>query len=347
VGPQGERAGVPVLLCRLHQGPENIKAEILGSNFKGASQESNTVRSIDAMQAEIEYQTRDLSKLKLPPASKNCILIGSGDSFAAALAAQYLSDSHALCCHPADVISNPSIVDGRDAYIVSISGNTKANILAARAAKERGVNTIAITARPASRLADACDRVIELKYRNAGTATAGTISFTSSLLVCALLATKIRLPPSIDKIYQQAEKQANRIAARIGNKGRYLILGDSLLYPVALYGALKFNEVFGARAVPYPAEEFCHSPIFSARKSDQIIVIGAEKDSKKLNNRLSQEGFSSVHVNFDGTGIELLLQSIFFTQLLVLKLARKRGLDDCYFLKNKKLLKMSSDFIFG
>jgi hypothetical protein len=114
-----------------------------------------------------------------------------------------------------------------------------------------------------------------------------------------------------------------------------------------LYGALKFNEVFGARAVPYPAEEFCHSPIFSIRKSDQIIMIGAEKDGKELEKRLNKEGLSSVHINFDGIGIELLLQSIFFMQLLVFKLARKRGLDDCYFLKNKKLLKISSDFIYG
>ncbi len=133
----------------------------------------------------------------------------------------------------------------------------------------------------------------------------------------------------------------------IGNKGSYLILGDGLVYPVALYGALKFNEVFGARAVPYPAEEFCHSPIFSIRKSDQIIVIAAENDNKKLDKRLNQERFSSAYINFNGTGIELLLQSIFFMQLLILKLARLRGLADCYFLKNKKLLRTSSDFIYG
>jgi fructoselysine-6-P-deglycase FrlB-like protein len=305
------------------------------------------MRSIDAMQAEIEYQIQDLPKLKPPSTSKNCIFIGSGDSFAAGLAAQHLSCNHAFCCHPTDVISNPSIVEGSDVYIVSISGNTKANILAARAAKNYSARTSAITAKPASRLANICDRVIELKYRSAGIATAGTISFTSSLLVCASLATKIRIPQSIDKIYQQAEKQAVSSAQRISNKGSYLILGDSLLYPVALYGALKFNEVFGARAISYPAEEFCHSPIFSARKGDQIIVLGTKNGNKKLDERLNKEGFSSVHIAFDTTSIDLLLQLIFFMQLLVLKLARKCEFDDCYFLKKKKLLRMSSDFIYG
>jgi hypothetical protein len=74
--------------------------------------------------------------------------------------------------------------------------------------------------------------------------------------------------------------------------------------------------------------------------------MGSKNDGKEIDKRLNQEGFSSVHINFD-TGIELLLQSIFFMQLLVLKLARKHGLDDCYFLKYKKLLKISSDFIYG
>jgi hypothetical protein len=33
-------------------------------------------------------------------------------------------------------------------------------------------------------------------------------------------------------------------------------------------------------------------------------------------------------------------------QLLMLKLAQKRGLSSCYYLKNKKLLRASSDFIY-
>lgn len=301
------------------------------------------MNSIDAMQAEIEYQVQDLPKLKLSSTNKNCLFVGSGDSYAAALAAQYLSDSHALCCHPMDVVLNPSIIDGRDVYIVSVSGNTKANILAAQAARKQGVSTIAITAKSESRLASVCDQVIELKYRNAGIATPGTISFMSSLLTCASLVTKIQIS-SLEKMHLQAEKQSSKIVGRVGNKSSYIILGNGLLYPAALYGALKFNEVLGARAIPYPLEEFCHSPLFSIRKSDQIIGMGADGG---LNKRLNKEGFSSAHINFNSVGIELLLQSVFFMQLLVLKLARKRELTDCYFLKNKKLLKLSSDFIYG
>jgi hypothetical protein len=65
-----------------------------------------------------------------------------------------------------------------------------------------------------------------------------------------------------------------------------------------------------------------------------------------LDQRLSGEGFSSLHVDFKGAGIGLLMQSVFFMQLLVLKLAQRRRLTSCYFTKNKKVLRISSDFIY-
>ncbi|MCY1156720.1 MAG: putative phosphosugar isomerase, partial [Nitrososphaera sp.] len=78
------------------------------------------------------------------------------------------------------------------------------------------------------------------------------------------------------------------------------------------------------------------------------IVLGDDDDNnRKLSKRLNEEGFSSVHVRFKNTGIELLLQATFFIQLLVLKLAQKYGLTSCHFLSNKKLLRVSSDFIYG
>lgn len=300
------------------------------------------MNAIEAMQAEIEYQVPDLQKQELPSQVNSCLFVGSGDSYVAGLAAQHISGRRALCCYPTDVIQNPSVADGRRVYIVSISGSTKANILAAKIARKQGAHTTAITARPSSPLARVCDRTIELKYRSAGIATAGTISFTSSMLACISLVAKIRLP-DLGRVYKQAQSQVEQIARKI-DKDSYFILGNGLLYPVAIYGALKFNEVFGKRAMPYPAEEFCHSPLFSIKKIDRVIAMG--RDVEQLSKRLNREGFSSVHVDFKGEGIELLLQSIFFIQLLVLKLAQRCGLTSCYFLKNKKLLKVSSDFIY-
>jgi fructoselysine-6-P-deglycase FrlB-like protein len=164
------------------------------------------------------------------------------------------------------------------------------------------------------------------------------------MFTCVSLVKNLELPADLDRIFRKAENQAERAVGKMINKRSFVMLGNGALYLAGIYGTFKFNEIFGARAVSYPAEEFCHSPLFSVKKSDQIIVMGNDIDH--LNKRLRREGFSSVHVNLKSAGIELLFQSIFFVQLLVLRLAQRRGLADCYFLKNKKLLKMSSDLIY-
>ncbi len=306
------------------------------------------MNSIEAMTAEVKYQVQDLPKMSLPPPGENCLFVGSGDSYASSLAAEYFSGIHAVCCYPTDILYNPSMVKGRNVYIVSISGSTKDNILAAMTAKKHGAQTTAITARPTSKLANVCNRTIQLKYRSIGVTTAGTISFTSSMLTCASLAKKVQGPLKIDRLFRQAKNQADLAANEIIRRKvfGYFILGNGLLYPTALYGALKLNEIFGAQAVSYPLEEFCHSPLFSIRKSIQTIIMGTNNNGRALDKRLRLEGFSSVFVKFENEGIELLLQSAFFIQLLMLNLARKRRITNCYFLKDKRLLKLSSGFIY-
>lgn len=316
------------------------------------------MNAIEAMQSEIEYQVQGLHKLDLSSPVSNCLFVGSGDSYIAGLAAQYFSGSRAICCSPIDIIKNPLLVKRRNLFVVSISGNTQANIIAAKIAKKHGVGTIsALTARSSSRLAKSCDQTIELKYKNTGITTAGTISFTTSMIKCISLSTELQLPSNLRKMYNRAENQAKQAISKIDDKSNssstsYFILGNSQLHAIAMYGALKFNEVFGAKAMAYPTEEFCHSPLFSIKETDQAIVLGGEEEdddddnSSKLSKRLNEEGFASVHVGFKPTGIELLLQATFFIQLFVLKLAQKYSLTSCYFLRNEKLLKVSSDFIY-
>src|SRR5918998_968044 len=244
------------------------------------------MNAIDAMQAEIEYQVQDLHKLDLSSSSvSDSLFVGSGDSYIAGLAAQYFSSSHAICCYPIDIIKNPLLVKSRNLFIISISGNTQANILAAKIAKKHGASTItAITARPSSRLAKSCDQTIELKYRNTGIITAGTFSFVASMIQCISLTIQLRLPSDLRKIYDRAETQAKQVISKIDNKSpasssnSYFILGNGQLHAIAMYGALKFNEVFGARATAYSTQEFCHSPLFSIKETDHAIVLGDDDD---------------------------------------------------------------------
>jgi fructoselysine-6-P-deglycase FrlB-like protein len=307
------------------------------------------MNSMQAMEQEIKDQLLFLQNPKLQDPVDNCVFVGAGDSYAAALAAQHVSNNQALCLSPMDVALNPALVSSRTVYFVSVSGNTRANMLAANAIKRRGVRTIAVTAKPASPLARACGEVIELKYEGSGTTTAGTISFMATLIACLSIATRLRIPKNIVSLFSRATIQAKKAGAGLGSGGLNVLLGNGPLFPIAAYGAFKFNEVLGEKALYYSAEEFCHSPIFSIKNSDSILVLGGKRDnSQALDLRLRKEGFNSCYIDFDQeNAVDALIQSTFLVQLLVLSIAKTRGVIDCYFLKNKKLLRLSSDFIYG
>lgn len=293
------------------------------------------------MALDMERQAADLPAMSMPePLPGPVAFVGSGDSYVAGLAAYYLSSGRASCHHPEDIIAEPLIAHGRIACFVSVSGRTRANVLAAQAAHKAGLHTIAVTADPSSVLAKACDRVVKLSYRSAGK-TSGTISFTASLLACAWLADKIICPIDVKDIYKNAGKNAARIGNRIG-QGNVVMLGDSLFYPVATYGALKFNEVLGSRAVAYPLEDFFHAPLFGAKRNDRIITVGNDSKPAAL---LKRAGLKSFRIDCKGTEIDSLLHAVFSMQHLVLQIAKKQKRKECYFMKDKKL-RVSSSFIY-
>jgi glucosamine 6-phosphate synthetase-like amidotransferase/phosphosugar isomerase protein len=158
----------------------------------------------------------------------------------------------------------------------------------------------------------------------------------------------IRIPKNLKALFALAEKETSAfVMHRKFVADPYFILGSGVLFPIAIYGALKINEVMGAKALAYPTEEFCHSPIFSMSRKDAIVILGSGGDSP-LSRRLEREGYSSILVQNRSNGmLQKLLYSTFFVQLLALKLAQKRNLKECYFLRNKPLLGISSDFIYG
>jgi fructoselysine-6-P-deglycase FrlB-like protein len=298
------------------------------------------------MAQDVRRQLDDLPRLVLPaPVENNIAFVGSGDSYAAALAACYLSSGLATCWHPADVVFNPLLLAGRSAYFVSISGRTRANVQAASAARKAGIATVALTANKKSPLARACDSAFELDFKGAGR-TSGTIGFAASVLACTHLATQgsLSCPANLKEIYAKASRAASRLADKISIAGSTIMLADSFLYPAAMYGALKFNEVFGSRAQAYPLEEFFHAPLFGLKRSDQVLVLGTkDKDDVALARRI--RGLF-VDCTTTPAPVESLFYAVFFIQHLVLAIARKRKLKECYFIRNKKLLRTSSDVIY-
>lgn len=301
------------------------------------------LNSIDSMAQDIKSQPEVLPRIKLPAPMENATFVGSGDSYAAALAACYLSSGRATCWHPADIISDPSLIADRNAYFVSISGRTNANIRAAVAARKARTiaTTIAITANAKSPLAAACNNVFELGIKGAGR-TSGTIGFSASMLACLHLATNgaIVCPANLREIYVEASKAASKVASKVGTES-VIMLGNSFLFSAALYCALKFNELFGSRAQACPLEEFFHAPLFGLKRDDQVLVFGKTADAALAKSVRGLFVRCSMR-----SPIESLFYGVFFIQHLVLAIARRKKLTECYFVQNKKLLKTSSDVIY-
>jgi glutamine---fructose-6-phosphate transaminase (isomerizing) len=335
------------------------------------------MNSVDAMEREIRYQVENLSKLNLPKQTNlgDCMIVGSGDSHVAALIAQFASNHKVICCNPMDIVLNPEIAKkNHRIYIVSVSGNTKANILAAKVAKEQKVQTTAITANPESKLAKSCDEIIQFQYKTTGIPTSGTISFTSSMLICLSLVSEVNYLGNLEMIYRETRKEVENLIDEEEEKeeedynmledlSSYIFLGDGILFPVAIYGALKINEVIGSKSFAYPLEEFYHAPIFSIKRHDKIMILGNKEcecdiltnSRKPLYDKLKELDFSSCYytncIRSSNSGnklslTDMLLKSILFVQLYVVKQAIERGVKDCYFLQNKDILKLSSFFIY-
>jgi len=284
-------------------------------------------------------------------------MTGSGDSFIAASIATYLSSYRIITCYPTSIILNPGILDCRDLYIISVSGNTAHNIVVAKLASQKDIKTTAITANPQSELAKSCDKIIRIKYRRSGAPTSGTISFLSCVLICLALVTRVNCnPKDVRMSFEMANRKVEVLLDKISDKSlSILFLGDGLLYPVAHYGSLKMNEVLGVKSFHYSLQEYCHAPLFGLKKNDTVIILNgtegqnpnAAKTRNKLFENLSRLNYSVFSLNFSGSSpITCLLQSIFAVQLLALKKAEKKGLRDCFFVQNKELFDTSSACIY-
>ena len=316
------------------------------------------MNSIEAMNLEIQYQVKELDRLKLAKQIdyQQCVMTGSGDSYVATSIASYASSYKALACRPVEIILNPNILAGRELYIVSVSGNTAYNILAAKVAKQRKVKTTAITANPKSDLAKTCDEVIQMQFKNTHSLTSGTLSFLCTMLVCLSLVGKVHLDfRDIKRLFAKASKDVDMLLSKIPeNLSSLLFLGDAMLFPVACYGALKINEVLGYKSLAYSVEDFCHAPLFSINKSDLIVILESLdlhrariNIGKKLIQKLNELYIPAFYVDCSGPSSTFdLLRGVFFVQLLAVKKALINGITECYFVENKALLKASSELIY-
>ena len=308
------------------------------------------MNTIEAYEQEIRFQISDLprflheSKIKKLNVKdqERCIFTGTGDSFAAAMVAEFASNNKVRCIDPSNICLNPSIAKAKLLYALSISGNTKANVEAVKSARKHAARTIAITANRESKLAKICKEVIELKFKNVGMLTAGSISFTASMLACLSLVRNVTITDA-ERLFNSAESDADGIKLN----GNVYVLGNWITYPLAIYGCAKMYEIFGMKAQHVMLEQFCHMQLFSVKEYDTILMLSNEDKAKELSAKLVNDGYNS-HI-FEPKGKTLednLLYYAFLLQLIVLNNAKRLQLKECYFITNNKLRDISSSLIY-
>lgn len=302
------------------------------------------MKTIEAFENDILLQIPYLQNMILQKQlsikkQEKTIFCGSGDSLAAALLAESFSNYRIQTTDPLDLLKNPGIAKNKDAYIISISGNTTSNVKAAKLFK----NSTGVTSNPYGKLVKACSKNIILDYPNSGVFTSGSIGFLSSALTSVSLVTKIRIKRVLE-LFKQALIESKKI--KLGKK--IFILGNLHTFPVAMYGAAKFYELLGSNAYYSRIEQFLHMELFSAKRGDTVLIFeNKNSHNSRIIKNLKKIGLKVYQPN-PGTSdkISQVIFFTFFSQLTPLFFAKKNKQKECHFVTAKKLRNASSNMIY-
>ncbi len=355
------------------------------------------MNTIDAYEKEVMMQLDELPRVLKELENRDiwlskdeqsrAVITGSGDSYAAALAVERLSSFRIRCIDPYEFISvaynGDNYMQERNIiYIISVSGETRASIYAAKRAKDMGLKVVALTSNTTSRLANLADSIVELRFKRTGILTAGSIGFTTSLLVAASLVHAID-SNSIDikRLFKLTDNSSIEL------KGFNYLVGDVLTYPITVYFSAKIYEVLGLKSQYCMLEQFKHMQIFSLSASDKVIiltdhgkiladgllsngidailigykdVVNYERDDSKEGINYTSRDYDSKDKTKDNLGSEyylslvsrftdklnVIIYTTFIAQRTVLNNARIRGFNDCAFITNNGLLRLSSSLIY-
>src|SRR5688572_33241849 len=99
--------------------------------------------SLEKIKFDYTEQINSLSQVSSRKKSKNCIFVGSGDSYVAGMIAESVSNHHCKCYIPADSMRS-KFMENMTYYFISVTGGTSADIEVARRATKAGGKTVAV-----------------------------------------------------------------------------------------------------------------------------------------------------------------------------------------------------------
>ena len=223
---------------------------------------------------------------------------GCGDSFYAGLACEMAFAQFcrlpvkALAAMPfaryeAAAASTPSGLFG-----ISNSGEVARSIEAVAMARSAGVDTVAVTGREGSGIANEAAATVAVPIAPMGRAP-GIRSYTVqlvSLLLCAIRIGELRqvltaadgdrwrqqlvtVADCMDATIQAVDGPSRRAADLLGGEENWVFLGSGPSYATALFSAAKLVESCGANAWGQDIEEWAHIQFFNAQEQTPTCLI--------------------------------------------------------------------------
>jgi fructoselysine-6-P-deglycase FrlB-like protein len=303
------------------------------------------MNSIEALKLDFYSQIKQLYNIHNRKLFDDCIYVGSGDSYVAGLIVEYLTSHKCKCYSPSDLFNSKFIKDKTYCFI-SVTGKTKANIEVARRASQGGVKTVAVTLNKNSDLAQICDEIVLPEIKRTDTPTAGFSTFVANVVTC-LQISGITIPQKFEVWHKKGIQLSLDLLESIvlPKEDSIYLLGNNILYTIALYTSFQMAEFFGSSVIAHKLEEFCHSPIFGLKRSDYIWILG--QNESHVNQRLNALSLRLSYLELYNQDIlTQVFQSIFFVQNLMLLLAQRHGVTELQYLLMKDVLKASSDIIY-
>lgn len=220
-----------------------------------------------------ECWTNALSSAKeyssiLPVPGARVAIIGCGTSLhiAAAVAAAREAAGHGETdAFPASEMPHRPY----DLIIALSRSGTTTEVLQALERVPTGVRKLAITADPATPIADAVDELVTLDY--ADEASVVQTRFATS----ALTMLRAHIGHDVTPVIAQAEEVlAGPLPAELVDYRHYVFLGRGFALGVADEAALKVREAASAWSEAYPALEYRHGPLSAADSETVVWMFG-------------------------------------------------------------------------
>ncbi len=268
-------------------------------------------------------------------------------------------------------------------YIISVSGETRASIDVAKRAKDMGLKVVALTSNTTSKLAKVVDSIIELRFKRTGILTAGSIGFTTSLLTAASLVHAIdsntidikrlfKLTDTTSSIelkdfnYLVGDVLTYPIAVYFSAK-IYEVLGLKSQY--CMLEQFKHMQIFSLDASDKVIILTDHGKILAEGLLsngidttllgyNHVVNYGSSNGREGINNTSRDDVSKDKAQDSEGSEyylnlvsrfadkLNVILYTTFIAQRAVLRNARIRGFNDCAFITNNELLRLSSSLIY-